>query len=122
MTLSSDGVISGMAYKSQPTETFTIVASNDIGQSEAVVTITVNSNVCEKDGSWYAVYVGMQVENECSIPLAKEVRKCQKNDASLTAEWGKVDGQCTMVMIVTIAIAVVVVLVVIIVLIIVIRK
>lgn len=121
-SIDADGTIRGEAFKARPREVFTIVASNGESQSEATITITVNDHVCEEDGEWYATYINMAVENKCSIPFAKEVRQCKLNESTMMAEWGKVDGQCTMIMVITIAVAAVVVLAIIIVLIFVIRK
>ena len=120
--MGADGTIRGEAFKAHEREVFTILASNENGQSEATITITVNSNVCAEDGDWYATYINMAVENKCSIPIGKEVRQCKLNESKMVAEWGSVDGQCTMIMIITIAVAVVVVLAIVIVLIVVIRK
>ena len=122
LSVQSDGTIIGNAYKIQSEKTFTIVAKNSIGQSEATVRIVVNSNVCEADGDWYAIYIGMSIKNKCSLPFGEEVRECILNMNTMKAEWGSVNGKCSMIMMITIAVIVVVVLLIVIILVIVIRK
>ena len=120
--IAADGTIRGEALKTHAMETFTIIAENENGQSEATIRITVNDNVCEEDVDWYATYINMEVKNKCSIGFAEEVRRCMLDETSMQAVWSEVDGQCTMILIVAIAVAVVAVLALVIVLIVVIRK
>lgn len=122
LSVQSDGTIIGNAYKIQSEKSFTIVAKNALGQSEASIRITVNNNVCEADGDWYAIYIGMSIKNKCSLPFGEEVRECVLNMKTMTAEWGSVNGKCSMIMVITIAVIVVVVLLIVLILVIVIRK
>lgn len=113
------GVISGTPYQVVASKTYRIAGRNSQGEAQAVITIIVRDNVCPAEGVWHAAFNGQTLTTKCPF-LGKEERSCTLGSAN-EVEWGKVNSQCTMMILIVVAVAVVIVLVAILVLFIVIR-
>ena len=117
---STTGTIAGTPYQMLPSKTYRIAGRNSQGESIAQITIVVRDNTCPAEGVWHAAFHGQTLSTKCPF-LGKEERSCVLNSLN-EVEWGKVDSQCTMMILIVVAVAVVVVLVVILVLFIVLRR